>query len=203
MSEPQRQPGSRRRSQTDDYLFEMMSYAASKMVNEEGFNVPAVPDIKEESTRIPLTFELKLGFYAKFITHWAVFNSKPNRHLSNFNFTPSEIELEEAAKRYIAPFLGDDAGGAVVLKKDESDVSGSDSKCEPVHLIAVLRLIDKLPSWVDELVSEEDEKMSLEDVQGLTRQTAWLLPTVRAYLMSHCNYFLWPSFVSSMHTQHR
>ncbi|MCJ1388139.1 hypothetical protein MMC18_000984 [Xylographa bjoerkii] len=169
-----------RSRQTDHYLFEVMCFTAAKKVQEEGIEITgvSVQDDVADGSPLPLTFEQKHRFYAKFAVHWAFLNNNPSR-TRDFSFCPSKGELNEAAKRYLAEILKDDAGGAAAQKKDESDVSGSDSESKPVFLLTVLRLVDELPSWLNKLAILGAGIMSLGDIQGLTRQTPWLLPSNR------------------------
>ncbi|MCJ1401190.1 hypothetical protein MMC11_004402 [Xylographa trunciseda] len=175
-----------RSRRTDEYLFELMSYAASKQVLENDLQAPAVSSHGNlgggsSDDLLPVTASLRDGFYAKFAVHWSFSRHGASRRNDlPIDFDPSQAELDEAAKRYLADFLEDDVRGAVEQKKDGSeDVSGSGAECQPVFLITVLRLASELPLWLNKLAKLAEGSMSPEDIQGLTRQTPWLLPTNR------------------------
>ncbi|MCJ1384413.1 hypothetical protein MMC17_007529 [Xylographa soralifera] len=197
MSRTRRTDGDGRSYRTDEYLFDLMCYTACEKSHEaclasasaalsnqgdvQESGVSDQGDVAEGGSlgfSLPLTRSQKHGFYAKLAIHWACINNETSRS-RQVGFSPSHGELDEAAHRFLADFLEDDAGGVAAQKKDESNISESGSDCKPAFLVTVLQLVNEFPLWVKEFASSGVGSMSIEDIQGLTRQSPWLLPRNR------------------------
>ncbi|MCJ1417163.1 hypothetical protein MMC32_003502 [Xylographa parallela] len=181
--------GDGRSRSTDEYLFDLMCYTVSERI-DDGFEASKFAALSTEgdaqnsddaegrSLGFSLNIEQKHRFHAKFAVHWAFENNCSNRSRTA-DFCPSRGELDNAAHRLLVDFLEDDAGGVAAQKKDESNVSKPGSESKPASLITVLRLVNEFPLWVREFAGSGVGSMSIEDIQGLTRQTPWLLPKNR------------------------
>ena len=192
--------GDGRSRSTDEYLFDLMCYTVSERI-DDGFEASKFAALSTEgdaqnsddaegrSLGFSLNIEQKHRFHAKFAVHWAFENNCSNRSRTA-DFCPSRGELDNAAHRLLVDFLEDDAGGVAAQKKDESNVSKPGSESKPASLITVLRLVNEFPLWVREFAGSGVGSMSIEDIQGLTRQTPWLLPKVSAFSLQFQLVFL-------------